>query len=298
LIAPKVHTSNLLGITYMVLSAGCFVLNDSLMKTVIEGVPPFEVLFVRSIFASLWLLGLLAITGNLKALPHALDRFVLLRGITEIGSVLTFVLALAHAAQADIMAIYQTTPLLIILAMSLFYGQTLGRLRLVLVLIGFAGALLVAQPGSSHTSPYVLLAFLTAFFSAIRDLFGRRIPAHIPVLISTFATTILVMICAFIASRLFETWVTPSATQLTILFAAAFLVNLGHVFTFQAFKSADAQAVAPFYYAFMVWGIIMGYLFFGDLPNALAIVGMLLILLSGLAIIYMEKRNRMIEPGI
>jgi drug/metabolite transporter (DMT)-like permease len=294
----KVTGSNLLGISYMVLSAGCFVLNDSMMKTVIAGVPPFEVLFVRSIFASLWLLGLLAVTGNLKALPLSLNRFVLARGLTEIGSVLTFILALAHAAQADIMAIYQTTPLLIILAMSLFYGQALGRLRLVLVLIGFAGALLVAQPGSSHTPPYVMLAFLTALFSAIRDLFGRRIPETTPVLISTFATTILVLLSALIANQLFETWVTPTSNQLQILFAAAFLVNLGHVFTFQAFKKADAGAVAPFYYAFMVWGIFMGYLFFGDIPNALAISGMLLILLSGLAIITLERRALPIEPGI
>jgi drug/metabolite transporter (DMT)-like permease len=282
----------------MVLSAGCFVLNDSMMKMVIAGMPTFEVLFVRSIFASLWLIGLLAVTGALRTLPSALNKFVLLRGITEIGSVLTFIVALTHAAQADIMAIYQTTPLLIIIAMSLLYGEALGKLRLVLVLIGFAGALAVAQPGSADTSPYVLLAFLTALFSAIRDLFGRRIPTHIPVLISTFATTVLVMISALIASWLFETWVTPNSKQLWILFAAGFLVNLGHVFTFQAFKKADAQAVAPFYYAFMVWGLVMGYLFFGDVPNLLAVAGMGLILASGLAIIALERRTLPIEPGI
>jgi drug/metabolite transporter (DMT)-like permease len=297
-IPDKANGSNLLGISYMVLSAGCFVLNDSLMKMVIAGMPTFEVLFVRSVFACLWLLGLLVVTGNPKALPQSFNRFVLARGLTEIGSVLTFVLALTHAAQADIMAIYLTTPLLIIIAMSLFYGEALGKLRLVLVLIGFAGALLVAQPGSSHTSPYVMLAFLTALFSAIRDLYGRRIPAGIPVLISTFATTVLVMISAFIANQMFEPWISPTSKQLMILCAAAFLVNLGHVFTFQAFKKADAQAVAPFYYAFMVWGLVMGYLFFGDVPNALAISGMLLILLSGLAIVFLEKRNEPIEPGI
>jgi drug/metabolite transporter (DMT)-like permease len=144
----------------------------------------------------------------------------------------------------------------------------------------------------------VLLAFLTALFSALRDLFGRRIPDSTPVLVSTFVTTILVMCGALISNRLFENWVAPTTTQLMMLVGAGFLVNLGHVFTFQAFKKADAQAVAPFYYAFMVWGIIMGYLFFGDIPNALAMAGMALILLSGLAIVFMEQRNTPIEPGI
>lgn len=282
----------------MVLSAGSFVLNDSLMKKVIAGMPPFEVLFIRSIFASLWLIGLLTIMGNLRDLPKAFNRFVVSRGVMEIGSVLTFVLALAHAAQADIMAIYQTTPLLIIIGMSVLYGQAIGRVRLALVLLGFAGAIAVAQPGGSQTSPFVLLAFLTALFSALRDLFGRRIPDSTPVLVSTFVTTILVMCGALISNRLFESWVSPTSTQLMMLVAAGFLVNLGHVFTFQAFKKADAQAVAPFYYAFMVWGIIMGYLFFGDIPNALAMAGMALILVSGLAIVFMEQRNTPIEPGI
>lgn len=282
----------------MVLSAGSFVLNDSLMKSVIRDLPPYEVLFVRSIFASVWLIGLLAIMGNLRDLPQAFNRFVISRGVMEIGSVLTFVLALAHAAQADIMAIYQTTPLLIILGMSLLYGQAVGRVRLALVLLGFAGAIAVAQPGSSGASPYVLLAFLTALFSALRDLFGRRIPDGTPVLVSTFVTTILVMGGALISNRLFESWVSPTTTQLMMLIGAGFLVNLGHVFTFQAFKKADAQAVAPFYYAFMVWGIIMGYLFFGDIPNALAMAGMALILVSGLAIVFLEQRNTPTEPGI
>ncbi len=282
----------------MVLSAGSFVLNDSLIKKVIAGMPPFEVLFTRSIFASLWLIGLLTIMGNMRDLPKAFNRFVVSRGVMEIGSVLTFVLALAHAAQADIMAIYQTTPLLIIIGMSVLYGQAIGRVRLALVLLGFAGAIAVAQPGGSQTSPFVLLAFLTALFSALRDLFGRRIPDSTPVLVSTFVTTILVMCGALISNRLFESWVLPTTTQLMMLIGAGFLVNLGHVFTFQAFKKAEAQAVAPFYYAFMAWGIIMGYLFFGDIPNALAVAGMALILLSGLAIVFMEQRATPLEPGI
>lgn len=282
----------------MVLSAGSFVLNDSMMKMAIADAPPFEVLFIRSVFACIWLIGLLAVLGNLKDLPSAFNRFVVSRGLFEIGSVLTFVLALAHAAQADIMAIYQTTPLLIILGMSFFHGEKIGRLRLILVLLGFGGALLVAQPGGSQVSPYVMLAFLTAFFSALRDLAGRKIPDATPVLVSTFVTTLLVMVSAFIANRLFERWVTPNSTQFLQLGFAALLVNIGHVFTFQAFKKADAQAVAPFYYAFMIWGIIMGYIFFRDIPNFLAICGMTLILLSGLAIVFLERKNTPLEPGI
>ncbi|MGL4489365.1 MAG: DMT family transporter, partial [Rhizobiaceae bacterium] len=233
----------------MLISAANFVLNDSLMKTVIADAPPFQVLFVRSIFATLWLLGLIAAFGQWKSIRMVSDRFVLWRGLAEIGSILTYILALANAAQANVMAIYQTTPLLIIIAMNLVYGEALGKMRLIFVLVGFAGAIAVAQPGSAEASPFLLFAFLSAFFSAIRDLLGRRIPAQVPVLVATLATTVLVMLGALIAGQLFEIWISLNSNQLMIIFAAAFLVNFGHIFTIQAFKTADAQAVAPFYYA-------------------------------------------------
>jgi drug/metabolite transporter (DMT)-like permease len=86
-----------------------------------------------------------------------------------------------------------------------------------------------------------------------------------------------------------ETWVKPSAFHILILAAAGLMMMLGHMFTFLAYRNASAQAVAPFYYAFMIWAVAMGYLLFGDIPNTLSMSGMVLILTSGLGIIYLEK---------
>jgi drug/metabolite transporter (DMT)-like permease len=224
----------------------------------------------------------------LKDLPQAFNRFVFVRGLLEVFAILTFILALAHAPLGDVTAIFQVVPLLILIGMSLFHGATIGGLLMLLVAIGFAGALLVAQPGLGSTSPFALLAFVTAFFAALRDLAGRSIPPTIPVLVSTVVTVILVMVAAGAVGLSFETWIMPKTKHLMLMAGAGLLVTLGHAFTFLAYKNADAQAVAPFYYGYMIWAVVLGFLIFGDIPNALAVTGMVLILVSGLVIIYLE----------
>lgn len=288
--------SNLRGIIYMLVGAGSFVLNDSMMKLVMAHAPPYQTLFLRGIFATLWAIPFLTALGHWKDLPKAMNRFVFARGLLEVMAIMTFILALANAPLGHVTAIFQTLPMLILVGMAVFHRERIDGLRWALVVAGFVGALLVAQPGFGSTSPFALLAFATAFFAALRDLIGRRIPATTPVLVSTFVTNFLVMTAAAAAGLTFETWVMPTAGNYLMLAGTGLLVTIGHMFTFLAFKHAQAQAVAPFYYSFMVWAVALGFVVFGDVPNTLAIFGMLLILLSGLAVIYLERRTPQQRP--
>ena len=274
--------SNLRGILYMLIGAGSFVLNDSMMKLVMANAPPYQTLCLRGVFAFLWALPLLTVLGLWKDMPKALNRFVFARGLLEVLAIMTFILALANAPLGHVTAIFQILPMLILVGMAAFHRERIDGIRWALVLAGFAGALLVAQPGSGSTSPFALLAFAAAFFAALRDLVGRRIPSSTPVLVSTFVTNGLVLIGATIAGLWFETWISPSPDQYLLMLGTGLLVTIGHVFTFLAFKHAQAQAVAPFYYSFMVWAVFLGFVIFDDVPNGLAIIGMILILASGL----------------
>lgn len=284
--------SNLRGILYMLIGAGSFVLNDSMMKLIMADAPPYQTLFMRGVFAFVWAIPLLTVLGHWKDLPLAINRFVFARGLLEVMAIMTFILALAKAPIGHVTAIFQTLPMLILVGMAVFHREKIDGLRWLLVVAGFAGALLVAQPGFGSTSPFALLAFAAAFFAALRDLVGRRIPSTTPVLVSTFVTNGLVMIAAALGGLVFETWITPSAKHLLLSLCTGLLVTVGHMFTFLAFKHAQAQAVAPFYYSFMIWAVALGFVIFGDVPNSLAIVGMLLILASGLAVVYLEGRSK------
>jgi drug/metabolite transporter (DMT)-like permease len=285
------ESSNLRGIAFMLAGAGTFVLNDSLMKLALADLPPYEVLTLRGISGTFCALILMAKMSDLPKLPSALNRWVVLRGLLEVGAILTYILALAHAPIGDVTAIFQITPLLVILGMVFLHREDTQILRLVLVAFGFVGALLVAQPGSGATSPYLMFAFCTALFAALRDLAGRRVSSTIPALLATFITILMVMGSAALVGLSFETWKTPSFFHISTMAAAGLFMMLGHMFTFLAYRNASAQAVAPFYYAFMIWAVVMGYLIFHDIPNLFAMAGMLLILASGLGIVYIERRN-------
>lgn len=290
------HASNLRGIAFMLAGAGTFVLNDSFMKLALADLPPYEVLTLRGISGTLCAIILMVGMGNHTKIADALDRWVFLRGILEVGAILTFILALAHAPIGNVTAIFQITPLLVILGMVFIHREATKHLRMVLVALGFMGALLVAQPGSGLASPYLMFAFATAVFAALRDLAGRRISSAIPALLATFITILMVVGSAAFVGIVSETWKMPSAFHVILMAAAGFLMMLGHMFIFLAYRNASAQAVAPFYYASMVWAIILGFAIFGDIPNMLAISGMLLILISGLGIVYAERRSAVTLP--
>jgi drug/metabolite transporter (DMT)-like permease len=286
------QASNLRGICFMLAGAAAFVLNDSFMKLALVDFPPYEVLALRGLFGMIFALGLLGAMGDLFKLPLAFNRWVLLRGILEVGAILTYILALAKSTVGDVTAIFQTTPLLVILGMVLIHREATNFKLMSLVVLGFVGALMVAQPGSGATSPYLLFAFLTALFAALRDLAGRRVSDEVPALAATFITIVLVFIGAMVVGLGFENWVAPQSHHIWLLMAASFAMMLGHMFIFLAYRNASAQAVAPFYYAFLIWAVIGSYFIFGDVPNWLAVGGMALIVGSGLAIVYFENRSK------
>jgi drug/metabolite transporter (DMT)-like permease len=280
---------NLRGVVFMLLSGLTFVFNDSLMKLAMAGLPPYQVLVMRGLSGVFFALCLLSINGELKYRPGLISKPVLLRATLECVAILTYILALAHAPIGDVTAIFQTTPLLVILGMIFIHREKVVGLRLALVGIGFAGALMVAQPFTGAVSPYVSLAFITALFAAARDLAARRISADIPAMISTLILILMVLIGALICGLLFEQWIVPSAFFIGLTLAAGFFMMLGHHFTLLAYRTASAQTVAPFYYSFLVFAVLFGFVIFKDVPNLLSFVGMAVIVVSGLILISQEK---------
>ncbi len=280
---------HLRGVIYMLLSGLVFVFNDSLMKLAVAQLPPYEVLVLRGISGTFFALALLSFNGELKLNRSMITRPVVLRAGFECVAILTYIIALANAPIGDVTAIFQTTPLLVFMGMIFIHKEAAPASRIALVVLGFIGALLVAQPGEGTVSPLVMLAFVTAFFAALRDLAARQISADVPALISTLFLILVVMLAALVCGMIFEQWILPPIPALALGLSAGLFMMLGHHFTLLAYRNAPAQTIAPFYYSFMVFAVVFGYFFFGDKPNLWGVCGMALIVMSGLAIIALDK---------
>ena len=115
---------------------------------------------------------------------------------------------------------------------------------------------------------------------------------HVPGMIVAMSAVVVVLAGAGVAHLASETWTTPGTHHLLLLAGAGFFLIFGHFFIFMAYRVGPTGVVAPFYYTFTVWAVISGLLVFQELPNMLAISGILLVVASGLTIVMLDGRKR------
>ncbi len=280
---------NLRGILLMLAATAAFTINDTMLKLVTVDLPPFEAVFLRSLAICIIGWPMMAISGDLRSAGRMADGRVMFRNLFELIAVFGFMLGLAYAPIADLTAISQLSPMLLLIGAVWFFGEKMSRLQLSLVFVAFAGALLVAQPGGSGFAPFALFGFWNAGCVAIRDLLGRRIGRDVPGLVVAIGSGFVVLIGTGVATMLFETWVWPSVAACALIAGSAVFVVLGHWLIFSSFRAAPVSIVAPFCYASTIWALISGVLVFGSVPNALSMAGMALIVGSGVVVVAVER---------
>lgn len=285
------------GPLFMVIATGSYLVNDTMMKLATDGLPPYEVLFIRGVMASLWGIPLLLALGYRKTLPQLFAPRVLLRNGLEMAAILMYVVALANMPIADATALGQITPLIIIIGASILFRERIGGVRMALIGLGFFGALMVAQPTMQGISPYALLALGNAVFCAARDIAGRRIADDVPGMVVAMSAVLVVLAGAGVAHLVAEKWVMPELRHLLLLAGAGLFLIFGHFFIFMSYRVGQTAMVAPFYYFFTFWAVISGIVVFGHVPNALAIAGIVLVVASGVAVVLLGERQRRLAPA-
>lgn len=284
--------SNLRGIIYMVLASGCFTINNGLLKAAVVHLPPLEALFLRAVAAVLLGVPVLLMTAPPGSLRHMLDGRVLARNVVECAAAIAFVFAVANAPLADLTALLQLTPILVLLGAVVFFRDRVGGATAALIVLALLGALLVAQPGAAGFQPYVLFGLLSAALSAGRDLIGRKVEAHVPALAVAVGLSLVSAIGIGALMLVFERWVTPSWPVLLLIAAASAFLTLAQLLLFQSFRGAETRAVVPFFYTGTLWALLVGLFMFGTLPNGLASIGIGLIAASGVLVLLLDGRRK------
>jgi drug/metabolite transporter (DMT)-like permease len=285
-----------LGVAALLFASASFVTADTLCKIAMEQVPPMQALFLRGVFGSIFCLAALAAMGQLKGFSGLFNRYVAYRALAETFAVVCFFFCLASMDIGDITAIMQTAPLIVIIASAILYGERLPPKLYPLILAGFVGAILVANPGQSGLGWIMLVAFMTPFGAALRDIFARQVPASVHGLVASFAIILLGMVTAGTWHLLAETW-TPLTPRLTGYFAGAGLCLLvAQVAIVAAFRLAEARIVAPMLYSFMVWALISGILVFKNQPGLWSYIGAAMIIASGVALTVLQTKGQNPSP--
>lgn len=289
--------SHVRGIVLMVLATGAFTVNDTFFKLATEDLPVFQSLFLRGAAAAIFCLPLVLFSGAITKMARIFDRWAMLRSAFEIASVFCILNALARIPIADITAIAQLAPMLLMIAAALIFREKLGLWRVGLMVLGFAGALMIAQPQADGISPYMVLGIVGAVLLACRDLIARKVPEDIPGSIVTYGVVLMVMVASLAVTMLTGEWVDPPLHALGYLLASGLFVMFGHHFIFLSFRAAPVGVVAPFFYSATIWALLLGFLVFGEFPNALAIAGIGLILGSGVVLVMHSRKPVVAVPA-
>ncbi len=288
----------------MALMAGCMLVlpfMDAIAKYManVEGMSPGQVNFYRFFFQVACILPfLLAIQGR-SALKARRPGLNLLRGVLHGAASLMFFTAVKYMPLADVFAIYFVEPFILTALSAIFLGEKVGWRRWLAIVVGFGGAMIVIQPSYAVFGLTSLLPVACAFLYALYMFLNRAIgEADAPVTMQTMAgiggTLFMgaVLIGGDAAGQVDFAISLPSSW-----FALALLVVLGsisgyaHLIVVRAFRMAPLSVLAPFQYFEIIAATILGYALFNDFPTVSKWVGILIIVGSGLFILWREQRR-------
>jgi drug/metabolite transporter (DMT)-like permease len=266
-----------------------FTMNDAITKAVSSEMNFGQIMLVRGVVAIALIATLAWYQGALRPLRTLVMKPVALRVIGEVLGTVTFLAAIVHLPLANTAAIFQALPLAVTLGAALMFGEPVGWRRWLAIAAGFIGVLIIVRPGIEGFNQFALFALISVFFCAVRDLATRRIPVQVPSLFITLVTTVTVTIAGAAIIVPLGGWTPPSGRALGLLTLAAVLLLIGYQCVIMALRSGDISAVAPFRYTALLWAMLLGYLLFGDVPDAMMATGATIIVLSGLYAFYRER---------
>lgn len=270
-----------------------FTFNDLCIKAIGKDIPLSQLLVLRGVLSSV-LIYLLA--RHFKALhwPRgAMDRgLIVLRSLAEVAAAYFFLTALLNMKFANVTSILQTLPLTVTLGAALVFRERVGWRRMLAIVVGFCGMLLIVRPGTDGFtvhSVYVLIAVLCV---TVRDLAARRLSKDVASLSVTLVGSLFVMMFAGVMSAGSGEWASLSPPQWMLLGASSIFVIGGYVFSVMVMRTGEVAFVAPFRYTAMLWALVLGYVFFGEWPEPLTFIGAGLIVVTGIFTLYREAKAR------
>lgn len=275
------------GMLLMATGVSLFAVIDGMAKVLAADLPAMQIIWGRYLFSLLPL----AVLIPRRHWPTLLvtDRLPLqiVRALLPLLAGFFIVLALRHMPLADATAILFVSPLMVTALSIPLLGERVGPHRWAAVLVGFAGVVVIVRPGAGAMHWAALLPLGTAFVYALYQI-ATRVLSHSAAPMSTLAFTILVGLAASTLALPFG-WRAPSAAQWGLLALSGILHGLSHFCIIRAFLTAGAATLAPFNYAQIVAAILFGLLVFGDFPDAVTILGALVIVAAGLYVAWRER---------
>lgn len=271
----------------MLLATLCFAIADALAKLITEQYPFMQVIWLRGFFGLLLIGGVILGSGNLQHFATRRPGWHLSR--TLVGIVLTtgIFTGLKYIPLAEVTALVFANPLMIALWSSLVLKEPVRRSTFIAILLGLVGVTLVVRPTPDHFHFAHLFMLGFAAATAFLIITARRLADTESVLTLNFY--LYPGILVFASFRAFSDWVAPDLLDWLIFFGISLFATIALFSVTQAMRHALPTRVAPFDYTRIIWTLLIGYIFWGELPDVITWVGILIIVVCGLFIVTRDR---------
>ncbi len=276
----------LAGIGLMLVGIFFFALNDALGKWLISTYSLGQLLLVRSAAALVLLAPFIWREGltPFRAAPRPLIQW--LRPVFSTLELGCFYWALAYMPLADVMTFYLASPIYVTAVSPFLLGEHVGWRRWAAVIAGFAGVMIALNPSAQSLTPAAMVAIVGSVSFSVLMILTRQVRGT--------SDTVLVttqMAGALIAGAVLApfTWVPLTWSDGGLLVVLGAVATAAHICVNRSLKLAPASLVVPYQYTTIVWAIILGYVFFGDIPRTAMLVGAAIIIAAGIYIFIREQ---------
>ncbi|MBL0371101.1 DMT family transporter [Rhizobium sp. KVB221] len=295
----KTTANPLRGIAMKVMSIMLFICMQGLIKEGGKGIATGEITFFRSFFAMVPILGWLAFRGDLPgALKTANPVGHFYRGFIGVISMTLGFYGIVHLPLPESIAISYAMPLFSVIAGAVLLKEDVHRYRWGAVGAGFVGVVIILWPRLDMIRQGTFGAGATA--GALAVLCSAAMAAiamvHVRQLVRTERTPTIVFYFS-LSSSIFSLMTLPfgwnaiSMPAALMLIGAGFIGGVAQILLTESYRYADVSAVAPFEYTSIIWGTLIGYLFFNELPDETLLVGAAIVISAGIFIIFRERQR-------
>ncbi|WP_299829932.1 DMT family transporter [uncultured Roseobacter sp.] len=286
----------LLGIMLMLGFCILAPVGDAIAKILGETVPVGQLVLVRFAVQALLLIPLVLLTGRKWRMRGRVLTLTFVRTLLHIFGIGAMVTALKYLPLADAVAIAFVMPFIMLILGKYFLKEEVGSRRLIACLVGFLGTLLVVQPSFNEVGWPALLPVVVAINFAFFMLLTRQIaretdPIGLQSVSGVMAVAVMVpVLLMFQGSDIWNLqFISIDTYNWTLLLSIGLLGTIAHLLMTWSLRYAPSATLAPMQYLEIPFATIIGFIVFGDLPNNLAAVGILITIAAGLYVVLRER---------
>ncbi len=280
-------SSTHIGIFFAILAYFSFSLLDTIQKTTVIYHSIFQILFLKYFFTLFLSIVESYRKKNINFFKTKKIKLQLTRSILSVIESGCFVLSFRYLTLADAHSIGSLTPVIVVALSAIILKEHVSLKTWVAIFFGFLGVLIIMRPGLSIFDSKSLIPLCAAFFLSLYQIVTRKVSEHDSSETSLFYTSVIGILLMSFLMPFF--WYPMQSFSYILFLGVGFFFSLGIYFQIIALGFAKASAVQPFHYTLILWAIILGYIFYNDLPDIYTITGAIIITLSGIYVLNNRK---------